>query len=271
MMDWSTLYGRLDYGALPFYSPIAFAGAAVTVLAGVAVVAIVLWTRSLPMLWRDWLTSTDHKKLGIMYVVLALVLLLRGFVDALMMRAQQAFGLNDGGYLPPEHYDQIFSAHGTIMILFMAMPFLTGLMNFVVPLQIGARDVAFPQTQQYQLLADRRGRRAGADFTGVGQVQPSGLDGLSAALRAGVQPRYGRGLLDLGAAGQRCRYDADGDQFHRHHRQASRPGDDLDASADVHLDGALRLDPNRLGLPRPDRRGRPSGPRSQSGDALFYQ
>ncbi|WP_240504175.1 cbb3-type cytochrome c oxidase subunit I [Thioclava sp. JM3] len=145
MMDWSTLYGRLDYGALPFYSPIAFAGAAVTVLAGVAVVAIVLWTRSLPMLWRDWLTSTDHKKLGIMYVVLALVLLLRGFVDALMMRAQQAFGLNDGGYLPPEHYDQIFSAHGTIMILFMAMPFLTGLMNFVVPLQIGARDVAFPR------------------------------------------------------------------------------------------------------------------------------
>lgn len=144
-MDWQMLLGRLDYSALPFYSPVAFAGAAVTVLAGVAVVAIVLWTRSLPYLWREWLTSVDHKRIGAMYVILALVMLLRGFSDAIMMRTQQAMGLNDKGYLAPEHFDQVFSAHGTIMIMFMAMPFLTGLMNFVVPLQIGARDVAFPR------------------------------------------------------------------------------------------------------------------------------
>jgi cytochrome o ubiquinol oxidase subunit 1 len=71
-------------------------------------------------------------------------MLMRGFVDAIMMRSQQAVALNSDGYLPPGHFDQIFSSHGTIMIFFMAMPFLTGLINIVVPQQIGARDVAFP-------------------------------------------------------------------------------------------------------------------------------
>ena len=80
-----------------------------------------------------------------MYFVLALVMLLRGFADAIMMRAQQALAAGGAqGYLPPEHFDQIFSAHGTIMIFFVAMPFVIGLMNFVVPLQLGVRDVAFP-------------------------------------------------------------------------------------------------------------------------------
>ena len=96
-------------------------------------------------LWRDWITSIDHKKIGIMYIILGLVMLLRGFADALMMRAQQAVAFGDqAGFLPPHHYDQIFTAHGVIMIFFVAMPLVTGLMNYVVPLQIGARDVAFP-------------------------------------------------------------------------------------------------------------------------------
>src|SRR6202011_3131988 len=97
-----------------------------------------------PYLWREWITSVDHKRIGIMYCLLALVMLLRGFIDALMMRSQQALAFNAPGYLPPEHYDQIFSAHGPIMIFFVAMPFVVGLMNFVVPLQLGVRDVAFP-------------------------------------------------------------------------------------------------------------------------------
>ena len=98
-----------------------------------------------PYLWREWITSVDHKRIGVMYIVLALVMLLRGFSDAIMMRAQQAVAAGGAqGYLPPEHFDQIFSAHGTIMIFFMAMPFVIGLMNFVVPLQLGVRDMAFP-------------------------------------------------------------------------------------------------------------------------------
>ncbi|RCL00280.1 MAG: cytochrome o ubiquinol oxidase subunit I [Candidatus Tokpelaia sp. JSC188] len=97
-------------------------------------------------LWRNWITTVDHKRIGIMYVVLALVMLVRGFADALMMRLHQAMALGNesAGYLPPDHYDQIFTAHGVIMIFFMATPLLFGLFNYILPLQIGARDVAFP-------------------------------------------------------------------------------------------------------------------------------
>ena len=97
----------------------------------------------LPYLWQEWITSVDHKRIGVMYIVACVVMLLRGFSDAIMMRAQQALAFHRG-FLPPEHYDQIFSAHGTIMIFFVAMPFVIGLMNLVVPLQLGVRDVAFP-------------------------------------------------------------------------------------------------------------------------------
>jgi cytochrome o ubiquinol oxidase subunit I len=138
------MLGRLNYDALPFYSPIALGGAAVTVFAGVAIVAIVTWFRLWKPLWRDWLTTVDHKKIGIMYVVVALVMLLRGFADGIMMRFHQAVAINAPGFLEGDHFQQVFSAHGTIMIFFMAMPFFTGLANFIVPLQIGARDVSFP-------------------------------------------------------------------------------------------------------------------------------
>ena len=138
------MLGRLTVNALPLYSPIAFGGAAVTVIGVLAVVAFITWRRAWGTLWRDWLTSVDHKRIGIMYIILALVMLMRGFIDALMMRAQQAMAYNSGGYLKPEHFNQIFTSHGTIMIFFMAMPFLTGLINLIVPQQIGARDVAFP-------------------------------------------------------------------------------------------------------------------------------
>ncbi|MGO4339767.1 cbb3-type cytochrome c oxidase subunit I [Labrys sp. KB_33_2] len=138
------MLGRLNYDALPFYSPIAFGGAAVTVLAGVLVVLALTWFRLWGPFWRGWVTTVDHKKIGIMYVALALVMLLRGFADGFMMRFQQAAAVNSPGFLEGDHYQQVFSAHGTIMIFFMAMPFFTGLANFVVPLQVGARDVPFP-------------------------------------------------------------------------------------------------------------------------------
>jgi cytochrome o ubiquinol oxidase subunit 1 len=105
-----------------------------------------------PYLWREWLTSIDHKRIGVMYIVLALLMLVRGFIDAIMMRTQQAVAAGGAqGYLPPEHFDQIFSAHGTIMIFFVAMPFVIGLMNFAVPLQLGIRDVAFPTLHSVSL------------------------------------------------------------------------------------------------------------------------
>src|SRR5437868_2933995 len=139
------MFGKLSWSAIPFDQPIPLITSMVVILA-VLGVAIWVWAKGwFPYLWDEYITSTDHKKIGIMYIVLALLMLVRGFADALMMRLQQAMAIGQSqGYLPPEHYNQIFSAHGTIMIFFMAMPMVIGMMNFVVPLQLGVRDVAFP-------------------------------------------------------------------------------------------------------------------------------
>ena len=138
------MLGKLTLDALPLYSAIATGGALITVLGALSVAALITWFGRWRYLWTEWLTSVDHKKIGIMYVTLALVMLVRGFIDAIMMRTQQAVALSSQGYLPPNHFDQIFTSHATIMIFFVAMPFLVGLFNVVVPQQIGARDVAFP-------------------------------------------------------------------------------------------------------------------------------
>jgi len=137
--------GKLTWAAIPLDNPIQMGASLFVVLFIGSILAIVTWKGWWRYLWSEWLTSTDHKRIGVMYVLLALLMLLRGFIDAIMMRSQLAIAAGGAqGYLPPEHYDQIFSAHGTIMIFFMAMPFMVGLMNFVVPLQLGVRDVAFP-------------------------------------------------------------------------------------------------------------------------------
>ncbi|WP_297834012.1 cbb3-type cytochrome c oxidase subunit I, partial [Pseudomonas sp.] len=139
------MFGKLTLDAIPLHVPIVMVTLAVIALIGAGLIALISYNRKWVYLWSEWLTSVDHKKIGVMYIIVALVMLLRGFADALMMRSQLALASAGGeGYLPPEHYDQIFTAHGVIMIFFMAMPFVVGLMNIVVPLQIGARDVAFP-------------------------------------------------------------------------------------------------------------------------------
>jgi cytochrome o ubiquinol oxidase subunit 1 len=138
------MLGKLTWDAVPLDQPIPLiAGAGAFAIVGL--VAIYLLVKGWwPYLWREWITSVDHKHIGVMYVFLAAVMLLRGYSDAIMMRSQQALAFRAPGYLPPDHYDQIFSAHGTLMIFFVAMPFVIGLINIVVPLQLGVRDVAFP-------------------------------------------------------------------------------------------------------------------------------
>ncbi|MEO6277698.1 cytochrome o ubiquinol oxidase subunit I [Roseateles sp.] len=139
------MWGRLSWDAIPWHQPIQMAASGLVLASLLAVLVLITAKGWWGPLWRDWITSVDHKRIGVMYVLLSLVMMLRGFIDALMMRSQLALAAGGAaGYLPPEHYNQIFSSHGTIMIFFVAMTFMVGLMNFVVPLQIGARDVAFP-------------------------------------------------------------------------------------------------------------------------------
>ncbi|MFD1696210.1 cytochrome o ubiquinol oxidase subunit I [Roseibium aestuarii] len=142
---WDPIFGKLGWDIFPFYEPVVLATFIGVVIGGMALLGALTYFRLWGYLWKEWFTSIDHKKIGIMYMVLALVMLVRGFADALLMRVQQAWAASGGtGYLDSHHYDQIFTAHGMIMIFFVAMPFVTGFMNYVMPLQIGARDVAFP-------------------------------------------------------------------------------------------------------------------------------
>ena len=164
---WPAVLGRFTWTALPFVrawetptvSEIIGAGAASIVILG-AILLLTLLTvyRAWRPLWSDWLTSLDHKKIGIMYVVLAFVMLARALIEAVLMRMQQASAIDTPGFIAPDHFAQLFSTHGSIMIFFMAMPFLTGIINYVMPLQIGSRDVAFPLAQLDQPVADRRCR-----------------------------------------------------------------------------------------------------------------
>lgn len=139
------IFGRLTLESIPYHEPILVVTFIVAALAGLVVAGFITYKKFWGTLWRDWITSIDHKKIGIMYIILAFVMLLRGFSDAMMMRLQQAIAFGGSeGYLPPEHYDQLFTVHGVIMIFFVAMPLIVGIMNYVVPLQLGTRDVAFP-------------------------------------------------------------------------------------------------------------------------------
>jgi cytochrome o ubiquinol oxidase subunit 1 len=139
------LFGKLTINAIPFHNPFAMGAGLFMVLASLGILVLLTVFKKWSYIWNEWIISVDHKKIGIMYLILAFVMLLRGFSDALLMRSQQAVAAGNAvGFLPPEHYDQIFTAHGVIMIFFVAMPLVFALLNMIVPLQIGARDVAYP-------------------------------------------------------------------------------------------------------------------------------
>ncbi|PIT14655.1 cytochrome o ubiquinol oxidase subunit I [Snodgrassella alvi] len=140
------MFGKLSLDAIPFHEPIVMVTITAIIVIGLALVGAITYFHKWGYLWKEWFTTVDHKRIGIMYIIVAIVMLVRGFADAVMMRGQQVLassGTSDG-FLPPHHYDQIFTAHGVIMIFFVAMPFVIGLMNFIIPLQLGARDVAYP-------------------------------------------------------------------------------------------------------------------------------
>ncbi|MET4578323.1 cytochrome o ubiquinol oxidase subunit I [Ottowia thiooxydans] len=175
------LLGRITWDSIPMtHEPILLWTFVAVVLGGIGLLAILTRYRLWGPLWRDWFCSIDHKKIGIMYMVLGVVMLLRGFSDAIMMRLQQAIAIGDNmGYLPPHHYDQIFTAHGVIMIFFVAMPLVTGLMNYIVPLQIGARDVAFPFLNNFSFWMTTAGAILVMVSLFVGEFSTSGWLALS--------------------------------------------------------------------------------------------
>ena len=140
----SFLFGKLGPDAIP-HDPIVLVTVALMILGGIAVLGAITYFKKWGYLWNEWFTTVDHKKIGIMYIFVSIIMLVRGFADAIMMRLQLFLAKGGSeGYLHPEHYDQIFTAHGVIMIFFVAMGLVTAFFNIIVPLQIGARDVAFP-------------------------------------------------------------------------------------------------------------------------------
>ena len=172
------MLGKLSLSDIPYNDPIVMGAISFMMLSGLLFLVLMTYFRKWPYLWKEWLTSVDHKKIGIMYTILAFIMLLRGFADAIMMRSQQALALGENqGFLPPHHYDQVFSAHGTIMIIFMAMPFLTGLMNIVVPLQLGKRDVAFPFMNSISLWMTVAGALLMMVSLGIGEFSTAGWSG----------------------------------------------------------------------------------------------
>ena len=209
--------GRLSLESLPFWQMlqdpseanvingiIATGAASMVVIGAIVTVALISRYRKWGVLWSDWLTSPDHKKIGIMYVVLAFVMLARALIEALLMRTQQAFGLG-GGFLSPDHFAQLFSTHGTIMIFFMAMPFLTGMINYVMPLQIGARDVAFPVLNSISLGLTAAGAALVMISLCIGTFSTGGWFGYppytEATFSPGVGPDYWIWSLSLASLG----------------------------------------------------------------------
>jgi cytochrome o ubiquinol oxidase subunit 1 len=197
---YSFLFGRFTMAAIPYANPIIQFAFAFTVIAALLVVAPVLYYKKIPYLFREWFTTVDHKKIGIMYIILGLVMMFRGFVDGMMIRTQQVMadgphspGLMEAahGYLPPEHFDQIYSSHGTLMIIFAATPILTGLGNIIVPLQIGARDMAFPTMNAISLWLTTVGAMLVMASLFIGDFSAAGWVGLIPLTELDFSPSTG--------------------------------------------------------------------------------
>jgi cytochrome o ubiquinol oxidase subunit I len=186
------MFGKLGLSAIPYHDPIVMGAVGGSILLAVVILALITYYRKWTILWKEWLTSVDHKKIGIMYIILALVMMLRGLSDAVMIRSQQALAAGmSHGFLPPDHFNQVFSAHGTIMIIFVAMPFMVGLMNIVIPLQIGARDVAFPFLNSVSLWLTTAAALLVMVSLGVGEFSKAGWSGYAPLTELKYSPGTG--------------------------------------------------------------------------------
>ena len=188
---WHLLFGQLSFKALPFYSAIATFAASLVVVGAIGTFSLITYLGKWRYLWTEWFTSVDHKKIGIMYVVIALVMLSRAVIEASMMRVQQALSLDAPGYLPPDHFAQLFTTHGTIMIFFMGMPFLIGLINYAMPLQIGARDVSFPMMNSVSLWLTAGGAGLMMVSLCLGRFSTGGWSGYPPYTELAFQPDVG--------------------------------------------------------------------------------
>jgi cytochrome o ubiquinol oxidase subunit 1 len=172
------LFGKLRLSDFPPHASLIGTAAALLVIGGaVAVVVLITWAGKWKYLWSEWLTSLDHKKIGVMYIVVAVVMFLRAVIEAALMRTQQAMATGGPGLISAGHFAQLFSTHGTIMVFFMAMPFLFGVINFVMPLQIGARDMTFPFMNAISLWFTVAGAMLVMVSLVVGQFSTGGWSG----------------------------------------------------------------------------------------------
>ena len=197
---WSPLLGRLALSEIPYNNPILVGTFVFATLLAVVLIGLATYFGMWRTLWRDWLTSVDHKKIGIMYILIGLVMLFRGFIDAVMMRTQQALAVGPHspgylhslhGYLTPYHFDQIYTAHGTIMILFAATPLLVGIMNILVPLQIGARDMAYPYLNAVSLWLTAAGAALVMVSLFIGDFAHAGWFGIVPVMELPYSPGVG--------------------------------------------------------------------------------
>jgi cytochrome o ubiquinol oxidase subunit 1 len=211
---WHFLLGNLTFTALPFVRAwrdpsvsevIGACAGGVVVLGAIFTIGLLTRLGVWRALWSEWLTSLDHKKIGIMYVVLAFVMLSRALIEAVLIRVQQAVAINTPGFVEPGHFAQLFSTHGSIMIFFMAMPFLTGLINYTMPLQIGARDVAFPLLNSISLWLTAGGAGLMMVSLVIGEFSTGGWSGYppytELAYSSGVGPDYWIWAVTLSSLG----------------------------------------------------------------------
>ncbi len=267
------MFGKLTLDAIPYHEPILVITALGVGIVGALVLGLVTYFGKWNYLWTEWLTSVDHKSLGVMYIVVALVMLLRGFADAIMMRTQQALAYDaKPGYLPPHHYDQIFTAHGVIMIFFVAMPLvMVGLMNLVVPLQIGARDVAFPFLNSLSFWMTAVGAMLLMISLGVGEFAQTGWLAYPPLSELQYSPGVGVDYYMWALADLRCRYAADRRQLLRDHHQDARARHDADEDAGVHLDRAVHQRADHGRVPDPDRHAGAARPGPLPRHALLHE